>query len=178
MDPVATAVLASWTLDLKALCLLLAVAALYLRGWLRLRVELPSKYTTGRMAAFGGGLLAVLLALESPVDTFGGLLLQAHMIQHLMLIMVAPPLLLLGCRYCVACRDGCSRKHSGHSFPAENSSKSVARSYTRSRPGSLWRLLSSSGTSQDFTNWDFTRKRGIGLSMHASFGRPCCFGGR
>src|SRR5580658_1136547 len=96
MDPVATAVLASWTLDLKALCLLLAVAALYLRGWLRLRVELPSKYTTGRMAAFGGGLLAVLLALESPVDTFGGLLLQAHMIQHLMLIMVAPPLLLLG----------------------------------------------------------------------------------
>ena len=41
MDPVAAAVLASWTLDLKLVCLLLAVAALYLRGWLRLRAELP-----------------------------------------------------------------------------------------------------------------------------------------
>ena len=96
MDPVAAAVLGSWTLDSKAVCLLLAVAALYLRGWLRLSAELPSKYTTGRLAAFAGGLLSVLVALESPVDTFGGLLLEAHMIQHLLLIMVAPPLLLLG----------------------------------------------------------------------------------
>src|SRR5580658_8957213 len=96
MDPVAAAVFASWALDFKTVCLLLAVAALYLRGWLRLRAELPAKYTPGRLAVFVGGLLAVLLALESPVDTFGGLLLQAHMIQHLLLIMVAPPLLLLG----------------------------------------------------------------------------------
>jgi putative membrane protein len=96
MDPVAAAVLASWTLDLKLVCLLLAVAALYFRGWLRLRAELPRKYTTGRLAAFAVGLLAVFLALASPVDAFGGLLLQAHMIQHLLLIMVAPPLLLLG----------------------------------------------------------------------------------
>src|SRR6266852_3726375 len=96
MDPVVAAVLASWTLDLKAVCLLLAAAALYLRGWLRLRAELPRRYTTGRLASFAGGLLAILLALASPVDTFGGLLLQAHMIQHLLLIMVAPPLLLLG----------------------------------------------------------------------------------
>ena len=96
MDPVAPAVLASWTLDLKVVCLLLAVAVLYLRGWLRLRSELPRKYTTGRLLAFAGGLLAVLLALASPVDAFGGFLLQAHMIQHLLLIMVAPPLLLLG----------------------------------------------------------------------------------
>jgi cytochrome c oxidase assembly factor CtaG len=96
MDPVAAAVLASWTLDLKTVCLLLAVAALYLRGWLRLRAELPRRYTTGKVACFAGGLLAILLAVASPVDTFGGLLLQAHMIQHLLLIMVAPPLLLLG----------------------------------------------------------------------------------
>src|SRR2546428_5083003 len=96
MDPVEAAVLASWTFDWKAVCLLLAVAALYLRGWLRLSAERPNKYTTGRLAAFNGGLLAILLALASPVDAFGGLLLQAHMIQHLLLIMVAPPLLLLG----------------------------------------------------------------------------------
>ena len=96
MDPVAAAVLASWTLDLKLVCVLLAVAALYLRGWLRLRIELPRKYTPGKLIAFSAGLLAVLLALASPVDTFGTLLLQAHMIQHLLLIMLAPSLLLLG----------------------------------------------------------------------------------
>jgi len=95
MDPVAQAVLSSWSLDWKTLWLLLAVAALYFRGWLRLRIELPRKYTAGRLAAFVAGLFAVVLALESPIDAFGGLLLQAHMIQHL-LLMVAPPLLLLG----------------------------------------------------------------------------------
>ncbi|MCU1238946.1 MAG: yccM [Candidatus Solibacter sp.] len=96
MDPVAAAVLASWTLDLRAVCLLLVVASLYLRGWLRLRAELPHKYTAGRLAAFAGGLFALLSALASPVDAFGGLLLTAHMIQHLLLLMVAPALLLLG----------------------------------------------------------------------------------
>ena len=38
----------------------------------------------------------LLLALASPVDAFGQMLLSAHMIQHLLLIMVAPPLLLAG----------------------------------------------------------------------------------
>src|SRR6266567_511547 len=95
MDPVAAAVLASWSLDWGMLCLLLAIAGLYLRGWRLLHAELPAKYTTEKLAAFVSGLLAVVLALESPVDAFGALLLQAHMIQHLLLIAVAPPLLLL-----------------------------------------------------------------------------------
>src|SRR5580693_10097743 len=96
MDPVAAAVLASWSLDLRTVGLVLAVAALYLRGWLHLRAELPRKYTAGRLAAFAGGLVVIFLALVSPVDAFGDMLLSAHMIQHLLLIMVAPPLLLLG----------------------------------------------------------------------------------
>ena len=96
MDPTATAVLASWSLDLGTLGLLLAIAALYFRGWLKLHAELPHKYTIGRLACFAGGLSAIVLALESPVDAFGAVLLQAHMIQHLLLIAVAPPLLLLG----------------------------------------------------------------------------------
>ena len=96
MDPIATAVLGSWILDWGTLCLLLAIAALYLRGWLHLHAELPHKYTTGKLVSFVSGLLAIVLALDSPVDAFGALLLEAHMIQHLLLIAVAPPLLLLG----------------------------------------------------------------------------------
>ena len=50
MDPIAAAVLSSWTLDLKTVCLLLAVGALYFRGWRRVHSELPRKYTVGKLA--------------------------------------------------------------------------------------------------------------------------------
>ena len=96
MDPVAAAILASWALNLKVAGLAILVSALYLRGWLRLHAELPDKYTLGRLCAFAGGIFAALLALASPVDVFSGLLLTAHMVQHLLLLMVAPPLILLG----------------------------------------------------------------------------------
>jgi cytochrome c oxidase assembly factor CtaG len=96
MDPIASAIFASWAFDWGTIFVLLVIGALYLRGWLRLRAELPYKYTTGRLVSFFAGLLAIVLALESPVDAFGSLLLQAHMLQHLLLTMIAPPLLLLG----------------------------------------------------------------------------------
>lgn len=96
MDPVAAAALSSWNLDLRILCTLLAVAVLYFRGWRRLHAEMPHKYTPGRLAAFACALIAIFLALASPIDAFGALLLEAHMIQHLLLMMVAPPLLLVG----------------------------------------------------------------------------------
>src|ERR1700693_1837769 len=96
MDPIAAAVLASWTLDWGSLCLVLTIAALYFRGWLHLHAELPHKYTTGRLASCAGGLFAIVLALDSPIAAVGALLLQAHMIQHLLLTMVPVPLLLLG----------------------------------------------------------------------------------
>ena len=130
MDPIAAAVLASWTLDLKTVCLVLAVGILYVRGWLRVHSELPRKYTIGKLAAFASGLLVLLLALASPVDAFGQMLLSAHMIQHLLLIMVAPPLLLRDnrcCRCCVVCRDGSLRTRSGHFLVAGNCDKSAER---------------------------------------------------
>jgi cytochrome c oxidase assembly factor CtaG len=96
MDPAAAAVLASWSFNWQTLGLLSGAAVLYLRGWRRLHAERPHKYTSGRLAAFLGGLIALLLALLSPVDALGGFLLMAHMVQHLLLLMVAPPLLLLG----------------------------------------------------------------------------------
>ena len=43
--------------------------------------------------AFLGGMGALLLALASPLDAFADLLLQLHMVQHWLLMMVAPPLI-------------------------------------------------------------------------------------
>jgi putative membrane protein len=46
---------------------------------------------------FALGLLALFLALESPIDVAGdNYLFSFHMLQHLLLAMVVPPLLLLG----------------------------------------------------------------------------------
>jgi putative membrane protein len=49
-----------------------------------------------RTVAFLAGLAAVDLALQSPVATFTGTYFQAHVMQHLLLMVVAPPLLALG----------------------------------------------------------------------------------
>jgi putative membrane protein len=47
-------------------------------------------------ACFGGGLVALVLALESPLDALAVALFSAHMVQHLVLLLIAAPLLVLG----------------------------------------------------------------------------------
>jgi cytochrome c oxidase assembly factor CtaG len=46
--------------------------------------------------AFFGGLLTVVLALDSPIDEYADQLFWVHMLQHVLLLTVAPPLFLLG----------------------------------------------------------------------------------
>jgi len=75
----------------------MAIAAgAYLRGWSRLHRVEPRRWGFGRAACFLGGLAALGFALWSPLDTLGAWLLSAHMAQHLLIAMLAPPLLLLG----------------------------------------------------------------------------------
>jgi putative membrane protein len=47
-------------------------------------------------AAYFAGLLAVALAVASPLDALSSALFSAHMVQHLLLTLVAAPLLVLG----------------------------------------------------------------------------------
>ena len=51
---------------------------------------------TAQIWAFGAGLLTLVVALVSPLDAMGDVLFSAHMVQHLLLILVAAPLLVLG----------------------------------------------------------------------------------
>ena len=57
-----------------------------------------------RTLCFLSGVAVVLVALQSGVDAYDDRLLSAHMVQHLLLLMVAPPLLLLGRRWLLALR--------------------------------------------------------------------------
>src|SRR5262249_59209845 len=96
MSPTLDAFLRSWPLDPWLLAALGLTAGLYLRGWLLLRWRNAQRWRRGRLVAFSGGLAAVYLALASPIEPFAALLLQVHMLQHLLLMMVSPPLLWLG----------------------------------------------------------------------------------
>lgn len=49
-----------------------------------------------RIAAFAGGLASLWVAVASPVSHLDHHLLTAHMVQHLLLMLVAAPLVLLG----------------------------------------------------------------------------------
>jgi cytochrome c oxidase assembly factor CtaG len=96
VSPAVEAALASWTFEPWLLLGLMVVAWLYLRGWRSLAPVVPDRLPTWRAIAFLSGLLTLYLAVASPLDAFAGLLLQVHMIQHFLLMMVAPPLIWLG----------------------------------------------------------------------------------
>ncbi|MFT3882162.1 MAG: cytochrome c oxidase assembly protein [Gemmatales bacterium] len=96
MSPTLEAFLRSWAFDPWLTAGLLITAWIYVRGWLFLHRRDPERWHAGSLCAFLGGLAAIYLALASPIEPFAGLLLQVHMVQHLLLMMVAPPLLWLG----------------------------------------------------------------------------------
>src|SRR4051812_21732584 len=96
VDSVASAAFRSWSFPAGTVLILLVTALVYMRGWLRLQKVLAHQFSALRLLSFLTGLALLFIALESPLDAFSFLLLQAHMVQHLLLMMVVPPLLLLG----------------------------------------------------------------------------------
>lgn len=90
------AILLSWTFPPIITALNLFAALLYLRGWLTLRSLLPEKFAPWRPVSFFAGIATMQIALASPIDAFDAFFLTDHMIQHLLLMMVVPPLILLG----------------------------------------------------------------------------------
>jgi cytochrome c oxidase assembly factor CtaG len=96
MDPTLDAFLCSWPADPWLVAVLALTGGVYLRGWLRLRRGKGQRWGTGQLVAFLCGLGVLFLALASPIEPFAALFLQAHMVQHLLLMMAVPPLLWLG----------------------------------------------------------------------------------
>jgi putative membrane protein len=82
----------SWQFDAWLTLALVLVALIYLRGWLRLRQRGARRFSPWRLAAFFLAVSTVGLATQSPIEPFSTLLLQMHMLQHVLLMFVAPPL--------------------------------------------------------------------------------------
>jgi len=79
-----------WSLDPSNVYVGLA-AALYLLGGRGRARPRPRE-----ALAFFAGLLTIVIALDSPIDYYADRLFWVHMLQHVLLLTVAPPLFLLG----------------------------------------------------------------------------------
>jgi putative membrane protein len=71
------------------------LAAIYLRGWLFLRRSASRNASLWRLGSYGVGVASLIAALISPVDTLASERLSMHMLQHILLLMIAPLAILL-----------------------------------------------------------------------------------
>src|SRR5262245_1225263 len=84
------------TVEVPATLAAALTAFAYARGWLHIRRGFPSTIPARRLAAFMIGLLALWIAVASPLAALHHELLTVHMVQHILLMAVASPLLLIG----------------------------------------------------------------------------------
>jgi putative membrane protein len=97
-DPSLISILTEWTVDPSVVAGVVLAAVIYREGLvaLRARGKLGQLVKPKHVASFAFGLITILLALESPIDALSDQLFSVHMVQHVLLLMIAPPLLLLG----------------------------------------------------------------------------------
>jgi putative membrane protein len=91
----AESVLHAWSAPLALDAALLLAVLVYARGWFHLRRVFPDIFSPWRPAAFVAGIVSIWIAIGSPLNAFDELSLTVHMIQHLLLMAIAPPLILL-----------------------------------------------------------------------------------
>lgn len=87
---------AGWHWRLDVLLVLISFATIYVRGWLRLKSHNVHAVQSWQLALYVLGFAAIGAALLSPIDALASASLSMHMVQHLLLLMVSPLLLLLG----------------------------------------------------------------------------------
>jgi putative membrane protein len=85
--------------DVWSLSAMVLAGVIYASGLLRAfgrRGRLPKAHGAGRVALVASGFAALAVALLSPLEDWAGELLSAHMVQHVILIAIAPALLVMG----------------------------------------------------------------------------------
>src|SRR5580704_10602188 len=96
MTPALHHALQSWSLPIGVNVAIVLSLLIYVRGWLRIRRTGADAFPISRLVAFACGMLALWLAIGSPLEALDDSSLVAHMVQHLLLMLAAPPLILLG----------------------------------------------------------------------------------
>ena len=80
----------------QIILILVTLGIIYGLGWRRLRKQGSTRLANGwRLAAFTIGLAALGLAMLSVVEVLHDMLFKLHMVQHLLIMMVGAPLIML-----------------------------------------------------------------------------------
>lgn len=94
-----------WSMPVLSVGGIAVVAALYARGVRMARDKHPSHpWPRGRSMAFGVGLGLLLVAAVSPIGAYENALFSVHMAQHMLMTMVAAPLLMAAAPVTLAIR--------------------------------------------------------------------------
>ncbi len=97
--------LVHWSFDPSLQVPVILAALAYLWATRRVALAHPTNpVPRSRVVAFLGGLAVIEYALQGPVDYYEGTLFADHMLQHLLLMMVAAPLLVMGAPITLALR--------------------------------------------------------------------------
>jgi putative membrane protein len=105
IPPAPSDLLFDWAFDPLVTIPLLLVGAAYL--WAVRHVDRAHPTNTvpwSRVVAFVAGLVAIEIALQSIIERYDTTLFSVHMVQHILLTLVAPPLLVLGAPITLALR--------------------------------------------------------------------------
>jgi cytochrome c oxidase assembly factor CtaG len=96
-EPTLAIILTTWTGDPLPWIAVAVATVAYLAAVRVVNRRHPTNRVPGwRVAAWLGGVAVIAIALLSAVDAYGDRLFSVHMVQHLLLAMVAPPLLAFG----------------------------------------------------------------------------------
>jgi cytochrome c oxidase assembly factor CtaG len=114
------ALLTRWQLDPFAFGAIVLVGVLYWWGVRRV-ARTPPVWPWSRIWAFSGGLAVCLVALLSPIDTYQAVSFSTHMLQHVLLLLVAAPLFALGMPITLALRAASPEARHKYLLPALHS---------------------------------------------------------
>jgi putative membrane protein len=112
--------LTSWRLDPPVVVGIFGIGLIYVEATRRLK-RIGGGFPFRRQRCFLAGLAVFFFALQGPVDAGAGVLLSVHMVQHLLLTMVAAPLLVLGAPVSLAVRVSSPRTRRTILLPLLNS---------------------------------------------------------
>ena len=103
--PSAAGLLFGWSFDPAILLPLAAVAAAWIAAVRRVNAAHPTNPVPRiRSVAFLSGLTAIAFALQSGIERYDTALFSVHMVQHILLTLVAAPLIALGAPVTLALR--------------------------------------------------------------------------
>jgi putative membrane protein len=90
------AIFGEWSPPITVSVVLFFTGLVYLRGWLSLRRSSPGLFSAKGLVAFLAGMFTLWVAIGSPLAAFDEASLTVHMVQHILLMLAVPPLVLLG----------------------------------------------------------------------------------